>query len=320
MKGSAYMAASALFKKQRNKAGLALQEDALRYIEVEGTLSKPRVVKRVTVPSGGKAIRKNSLVDPGELLSPLQNMKARMGGFKVPVAFSLPSRDILIRVIEMPELEMNDAREALQWDFEKYFPYAFSDAAVDISKVENPLKGEPGTMSVLVAACRLRTVESVMRLAATAGMQLATIEPENVAMFRAALGPTLSFPGGYLAVFAENGVSQLILGYKDNGVLYRTSLIDINTVEEEQKDFTALVREIGNTLTFARNQYKELQVEHIMLGGHFVGEAGLKDVIEETTGLKVLVSDPWSPWGIPVPSDDALGWETAVGLAVRELS
>jgi len=245
---------------------------------------------------------------------------ASIGGFKVPVALSIPSRDILIRVIELPELEMDDAREALQWDFEKYFPYAFSDAAVDISRVENPLKGEPGMMSVLVAACRLRTVESVMRLAATAGMPLATIEPENVAMFRAALGPTLSFPGGYLAVFAENGVSQLILGYKDNGVLYRTSLVDVGTADEEQKDFSALVREIGNTLTFARNQYRELQLEHIMLGGAFAGDAGLKGVIEETTGLKVLVADPWSPWGIPVPSDDALGWETAVGLAVRELS
>ena len=314
------MAASALFKKTRNKAGLALHEDDLRYIELEGNLSRLRVAKKVSVPSGGNGIRKNSLVDAGELLAATQTLGSRIGGFKTPVAVSVPSRDILIRVVDLPELEMDDAPEALQWDFEKYFPYAFSDAAVDISRVENPLKGEPGMMSVLVAACRLRTVESVMRLAATAGMPLATIEPENVAMFRAALGPTLSFPGGYLAVFAENGVSQLILGYKDNGVLYRTSLVDVGTADEEQKDFSALVREIGNTLTFARNQYRELQLEHIMLGGAFAGDAGLKGVIEETTGLKVLVADPWSPWGIPVPSDDALGWETAVGLAVRELS
>ncbi len=313
-------AASALFKKTRNKAGLALHEDDLRYIELEGNMSRLRVAKKVSVPSGGKGIRKNSLVDAGDLLAPIQALGARIGGFKVPVALSLPSRDILIRVVDLPEMEINDTREALQWDFEKYFPYAFSDAAVDISKVENPQKNEPGTMSVLVAACRLRTVESVMRLAGTAGIQLATIEPENIAMFRAILGPSLSFPAGYLAVFSENGVSQIVLGYKDNGVLFRTSLLDIIEAQEGQKDFSPLVREVGNTLTFVRNQFRELAIEHILLGGAFVAEKGLKEVIEETSGLKVLITDPWGPWGIPIPSDDVLGWETAVGLAVRELS
>lgn len=313
-------AASALFKKTRNKAGLALHEDDLRYIELEGNMSRLRVAKKVSVPSGGKGIRKNSLVDAGDLLAPIQALGARIGGFKVPVALSLPSRDILIRVVDLPEMEINDAREALKWDFEKYFPYAFSDAAVDISKVENPQKNEPGTMSVLVAACRLRTVESVMRLAGTAGIQLATIEPENIAMFRAILGPSLSFPAGYLAVFSENGVSQIVLGYKDNGVLFRTSLLDIIEAQEGQKDFSPLVREVGNTLTFVRNQFRELAIEHILLGGAFVAEKGLKEVIEETSGLKVLITDPWGPWGIPIPSDDVLGWETAVGLAVRELS
>ncbi len=313
-------AASALFKKTKNKAGLALQEDALRYIEIEGTLSKPRVLKRVSIPSGGKAIRKNSLVDAGELLTSLQSMKSKVGGFKVPVAVSLPARDILIRVVDLPELELDDAREALQWDFEKYFPYAFSDAAVDISKIENPVEGEKGTMSVLVAACRLRTVESLMRVAETAGIELTTIEPEQVAMFRAALGPTLSFGGGYLLVFADNGASQLILGYKDNGILYRTSLVDVNVDESGRYDFSPLVREIGNTLTFVRNQYRELTLEHIMLGGMFAAETELRDNLQEITGMKVLTADYWSSWGLSSPVDDVLNWETAVGLAVRELS
>jgi len=315
------MAASALFRKNQNKAGLALQEDALRFIELEGGLSRLRVVRKCSVPAGERGIKKNTIAEAGELYAPLQTLRSRIGGFKAPVALSIPSRDILIRVVELPELELEDAREALKWDFEKYFPYEYTDAAVDISKVDNPLKGEQGMMSVLVAACRIRIVESLMRLANSLGMQIATIEPENVAMFRSVLGPTISFPAGYLAVFAEKGVNQLVLGYKDNGILYRTSLLEMNGGEDgRQQDFTALVREIGNTLTFVRNQYREIAVEQIMLGGAFGGETGLKEMIEDATGLKVMAADPWGPWGIPVPPDDVLGWETAVGLAVRELS
>ena len=314
-------AASALFKKKGgNSAGLALCENDIRYVELEGGLSRLKVAKRVSVPAGGKGVRKNSIADVGDLLAPLQALGSQIGGFKTPVAVSIPSRDTLIRVVDLPEMELGDARQALQWDFDKYFPYAFSDAAVDISRIDNPLKGEAGTMSLLVAACKLRTVESVMRMADTAGMPLAAIEPENVAMFRAVLGPTLSFPGGYLLLFAEDGVSQLVLGYKDNGVLYRTSLVDIVEGGDGERDFSPLVREVGNTLTFARNQYRELTVDHVALGGVLSGESKLKGVLEETTGLKVMVADPWGPWGITLHSGDTLGWEAAVGLAVRDLS
>ena len=137
MKGSGYIASSALFKKTQHKAGLALHEDDLRYIELEGNLSRLRVAKKFSVPSGGKGIRTNSLADAGDLLAELQALGDSIGGFKVPVVPSIPSRDILIRVIEMPELVVNDARETLRWDFEKYFPYAFSEAAVGISKASS---------------------------------------------------------------------------------------------------------------------------------------------------------------------------------------
>ena len=313
------MAASALFKKPTSKAGLALHENDLKYIELEGDLSNLKVVKKLSLPAGGKGVKKNSLADAGELLAPLQALGSRIGGFKAPVALSMPSRDMLIRVVDLPELELEDAREALKWDFEKYFPYAISDAAVDIARVENPIKGEPGTMSVLVAACKLRTVESVMRLAETAKIPLDTIEPENVAMFRSFVGPTLAFPAGFLALYSEEGVSQLILGYRDNGVLYRTSMIDVTLTEEGKHDFSQLVREVSNTLTFARNQYKDLLIEHIILGGPFARDSELKDIISETSGLKIITADPWSSWGIPTPAEDTVGWETAVGLAVRDL-
>jgi type IV pilus assembly protein PilM len=315
------MAASAFLKKTHNKAGLSLHENALRYVELEGNLSGAKVVRKMAVPTNGRGVKKNSLADPGELIAPLQELAVKIGGrFKAPVALALPSRDILIRILELPEMSLEDAREALQWDFDKYFPYAFTDAAVDMGRVENAVHVEKGMMSVLVAACRLRTVESVLRMAETAEIELSTIEPESVAMFRASLGPVTSFAGGYLAIFAEHDVTQLVLGYKDNGILYRTSLVDVPETADGARDFSPLVREVANTLTFVRNQYKELPLEHLMLGGSFAAQGGLGEILQETTGLKVLRVDPWSAWGLPVPPGESAGWEAAVGLAVRDLS
>ena len=56
------MSAASLFKSQ-NMAALALHEDYLRYVELDGTLSNLKIRKKVQVGSGGVAIRKDSLSD-----------------------------------------------------------------------------------------------------------------------------------------------------------------------------------------------------------------------------------------------------------------
>lgn len=292
---------AAAFLKSQNKAALALHEDYVRYVELDGDLSGLKLRRKLEVASGGMAIRKDSLSDVGALVPIFENLAGSLGGtFKSPVVLGVPSRDILIRVVELPELNMTDAREALKWDFEKFFPYAYSDAALDIARVDNPVTVEPGKMSVVVAACRLRTMESLMRVASSVGMTLAAIEPLNLAMFRAGLGPVSAYANGYLSVFAEKDITQLVLGYKDNGILYRTSLLEIPLNMEGQRNYGPLVREIANTLTFVKNQYRELVVELVMLGGSFGKDPRLLSELEEATGLKTLTMDVWETWGFPL--------------------
>ncbi len=314
------MTAASLFKSQ-NRAGLALHEDYFRYVELDGDLGGQKVRRKIQVASGGAAIRKDSLSDVGALVPVLENLAGSLGGtFKSPVTLGIPSRDILIRIIEVPEMVMEDAREALKWDFEKFFPYAYTDAAIDLARVDNPVAEEAGKMSLLVAACRLRTVESLMRVASNVGMNLAAIEPINIALFRSALGPVSAYANGYLAIFAEKDVTQIVLGYKDNGILYRTSMIEIPTNDEGTRDYAPLVREIVNTLNFVKNQYRDLVVDVLMVGGGYGMDSGLQQALEAATGLKTLKLNVWETWGMTMPEDGGSGWEAAIGLAVRDLS
>ncbi len=311
------MSASAFFKSQ-NRAALALHEDYLRYVELDGDLSGLKMRRKIQTATGGTAIRKDSLSDVGALLPAFENLGGSLGGgFKAPVTIGVPSRDILIRVIELPEMEMEDAKEALKWDFEKFFPYAYTDAAVDIARVDNPVNLDPGKMSVLVAACRLRTVESLMRVASSAGMDLAGIEPLNVAMFRPAWG-RVGLRRRVPFHLRREGSDPARLGYKDNGIC----------TGRPSSTFPLLVRVsgitpsrpgIGNTLTFVKNQYRELVVDLLMLGGGYGKDSRLQEALEAATGLKTLKMNVWETWGIAKPDDGNSGWEAAIGLAVRDL-
>ncbi|HCL79895.1 MAG TPA: hypothetical protein DIC53_08010 [Synergistaceae bacterium] len=312
------MVAAAFFR-SNVQAALALQEDCLRYIELEGGLSGLAVRTKISVPTGG-AIRKDTLADVAGLVPLFEQVAAQLGGrFKVPVTLGFPSRDILIRVIELPEMDLDDAREALKWDFEKHFPYAYGDAAVDIARVETP-SPSPGTMALLVASCRLRAVETVMRVADAVGMGLKAIEPLNVALFRGITGPLPAFEKGHLVLFSREGVTQIILGYGENGILYRSSLLDFKREENGVVEYSAFVREVINTLTFIRKEYRGLDVETFLLAGALAQETALAELLTAGTGLTCIAANPWNAWGLPLPEDEESGWETVMGLAVRDIS
>lgn len=308
------------FFRSNVQAALALQEDFLRYIELDGGLSSGLAVrKKISVPTAG-AIRKDTLADVAGLVPLFEQVAGKMGGqFRVPVTLGLPSRDILIRVVELPEMEFDDAREALKWDFEKHFPYAYGDAAVDIARVETTC-ASPGTMSLLVASCRLRAVESIMRVADSVGMRLKAIEPLNVALFRGITGPLSAFEKGHLVLFSRGGVTQIILGYGENGILYRSSLLDFTREENGVVEYGAFVREVINTLTFIRKEYRGLDVEAFLLAGPLAKETALAELLTAGTGLTCIAANPWSAWGLPLPEDEEGGWEAVMGLAVRDIS
>lgn len=312
------MAAAALFR-SNTRAALTLQEDFLRYLELEGDLSSLALRRRIEIPAA-RTVIKDSLADVSGLTPLLEQLRGEIGGrFRTPVNIGLPSRDILIRTVEFPAMDLQDAREALKWDFERHFPYPYDDAAVDLARVEVPGE-EPGKMSFVVAACRLRALESFMRVADSAGMKLNAIEPLNVALFRAIAGPFPVWENAYLVLSGRSGVTQIILGYRENGILYRSSLLDFPTTEDGEPDYGVLSREIRNTLIFVRKQYHGLMVDALLVGGALGKDALLIEALGRETGLKCGAANPWNAWGVQWPSDDDAEWEPALGLAVRDIS
>lgn len=312
------MAAAALFR-SKTRAALTLQEDFLRYLELEGDLSSLALRRKIEIPTA-RTVIKDSLADVSGLTPLLEQLRRELGGrFRAPVSIGFPSRDILIRTVEFPEMSLEDAREAMKWDFEKHFPYPYDDAAVDLARVEVPGE-EPGKMSLMVAACRLRTIESFMRVADSAGMKLNAIEPINVALFRALAGPFPIWENAYLVLSGRSGVTQIILGYKESGILYRSSLLEFTTAEDGGTEYGVLFREIRNTLTFVRKQYHGLLVDALLVGGALGKDALLIEALGRETGLKCGAANPWNAWGVQWPDDDDAEWEPALGLAVRDIS
>lgn len=311
-----------LFGKKHTLAGLSLGTGSLRYIELDGKPGGFTVSRSAQLPLEDAAVNQEMIADTQVLQSRLMQMKENLGGdWSSSVAMGVPSRDVLMRIVEMPVIDVDEAREALKWDFEKYFPFGYGEAAFDIAPVDTPGEGEipveGGNIKYLVAAARLQVVETLLETAKGAGINVEAVEPVNVPLYRCTRGVIERLASGSMVVSVGKASSQIIVGYGDNGILYRTLLVGGEAAMGLGEAFAAVSREVSSTFTYLGSQFREMKVEEIVLCGDFCEEPLLKESIESGSTVPLYVCDPWKTWGILGSPEQKTGWEAAVGLAVR---
>jgi len=303
-----------------NFAGLALHRDSLRYVELSGGRGALKVARQELIPIASGAIQKDSVSAMDAIVTAFEALKATIKSFKYPVILGVPSRDIILRLVEYPKMPIEDVKAALQFEFDKYFPYPYNEAAADVSEVEVPTPEAADKSTVLVATCRQRIVSDLMRGASRVGMSLAAIEPMNVAFFRAAIGPD-AHTGSYFVVFVEPETTQIMLGYKDNGILFRSTSADLTSREMRESDdgIMPILRDVQNTIIFAGNQYRGMAPNQLILGGIISKDSRLGELLETTASISVAPLNIWDLWRVAAPPGSAEGFEAAFGLAVRNL-
>ncbi|MDR2528152.1 MAG: pilus assembly protein PilM [Synergistaceae bacterium] len=303
-----------------NFAGVSLHGDSVRYLELSGGRGALKVVKQEVVPLGHGGVVKDALVDTGVVGAAFETLKAVVGGFRCPVCVGVPSRDVILRLVEYPKMSIDDVKEALQFEFDKYFPYPYAEAAADVSEVEVPNPEAADKSTVLVATCRQHIVVGLASAAQRVGMTISAVEPMNVAFFRAAIGPDTR-AGAYFVVFVEPESTQIMLGYKDNGILFRSTTVDLTSrdVRESDEGIMPILRDVQNTIIFAGNQYRGLEPNSLILGGIVGRDSRLAAQLGSLASMSVQSLDVWGLWRTSSPVGNAGGFEVAFGLAVRNL-
>ena len=99
------LVAYSFFGGKESRTALSIEGDGLRYLEIERRGGVFRVLSNLIQPLPPGTVQQELLGDPTKLLSALEELRARRGrGFILPVYVGLPSRDVMLRVVELPGL------------------------------------------------------------------------------------------------------------------------------------------------------------------------------------------------------------------------
>ncbi len=300
------------------RAGLFIFSGVMQYVELQKTRDGYTLGNCVDMPydigaAGGELFAAQEIIE--------NNLRAlrRAIGKKWPdrIYVGIQSKDVLLRTVELPQMDLRDIKNAFRYEFDRFFPIPVDDSVYDVAFVDRPAQDDATQGAVafcLASAVRRPAVENLMLAAQHVGLKISAIEPSPVACL---MGPVA--PMGY-NVYALAGLvsSMIVATYRDNGIVFRNTTQSFATAVPDNRTVQNFTRDLQATVNFATTQMRGFAPDRVYIGGYgaALGEKIQSSVAEVVTAPIELVN-PWQLWGIKGTPKDTYGWEASLGLALR---
>jgi len=170
--------------------GLDLSDLSLKSAWFSREGSQERVVSfgSCQIPQGGvvdgEIIREDLVADS------IRALLEKSGPKKIRtnrVICSLPETKAFLRIISVPEMTENEAKEAMKWEIEANIPLPLDQVDYDWQILPGKFCQEKGKMSVLVVAVSAGTVAQFHTVLEKCGLEVAGLETESIAQVRSLL-------------------------------------------------------------------------------------------------------------------------------------
>lgn len=247
-----------------NSAGLAIHDNFLRFLEID---EEDNVVRQeeVALPEG--CIVNGTIKIFEQLEAAFSEIHKRVGRLREPIVIGLPRGDSIIRILNLPNMSIEDVRGTIDLNFDEYFPYPRPDAVFDALRIITPADvHERDEITVLAVAAKRELIEKLLDMARKSGLPAGAVEPLDFSMLRA-----IPEAQEGLGIFAAP--QGIVVIYNGNGIFFRQA----NNLNGTQ--------DILNTMQFIESTYRHVRVTKLIF-------AGLNFQIGANAGIEMIsVSD-----------------------------
>ncbi|MEI7749671.1 MAG: type IV pilus assembly protein PilM [Candidatus Moraniibacteriota bacterium] len=170
--------------------GLDVSDLSLKalWLSREGSRDQVTSFGSVSVPQG--AIVDGEILKEDVVVESIRELVRTAGPKHIStrkVICSLPETKAFLRIISLPRMEREEAREAVKWEIEANIPLSLEQVHYDWQILPDMFATEKGKMSVLVVAVARSAAEQFCTVLERAGLEPIGLETESIAQVRSLL-------------------------------------------------------------------------------------------------------------------------------------
>jgi type IV pilus assembly protein PilM len=269
------------------------------------------------------------------------------------VVMALPEFSVFTRFLEFPGVKKEELRDAVYFEAKQYIPMPLEE--VQLSYITIGFNQEKNAPRVLLVAAPRKIIDIYINIAMSAGLELAAIETESVAMGRAMYRATKK-KDLVMLDFGANSTDMSILSegylvFSQSIAIGSDSLtqsvvnkfnFDYSRAEEFKRNYgvvdTVLEGKIYNVLSpiiesilvevrrgveFYKNKTLAAAPVDYILNGDGALLPGLTEYVAKSLGVNVAIATPWNSMKIDNKFKDIIAksgpsYSVAIGLALKD--
>lgn len=340
--------------------GLDIGSHSIKVVELERKNESLKLLTYGSIESQAGAVFSESELDQKKLSQKIKELikETRIRSRNVVTAF--PESLIFTRVIEIPEMNEHELKNAISWQAEQYIPVPISDIKLSWQILEKKSFDKHQKMKVLLVAAPLNLIDRYLKILSEAQLTPLIFETEILAIVRALDLPETGQP---TTAFVSIGATTSDICISDHGIIQFTRSIgtggialaraiaqelgfDLAQAEEYKKSyglledqlggkilqtikpvFDVIASEIDKAILSYQTRSPAQPVRRVVLTGGSTQLPGVVVYLAETLGMEVQIGDPWQNIQKTPEQEEKLkdvesqvNYAVAVGLAKRKVS
>jgi type IV pilus assembly protein PilM len=341
-----------LFSKEVEYFGIDVGSTGIRVVQLKRG-PRPALITYGHVPVDPRLAASDAPTDISKVASIVRQLVKDARISTKNVVAGVPSSKVFASIINTPKLGHAELGRAIALQADQYIPMALKDVRLDWV-VLGPGRTDQEQEVLLVAAPNTVT-NKYLSLFEQAGLELIALEPNAIALARAAVQPSdlavivldIGSLSSDITVVASN-MPKLLRSINIGGSTFVKAVAQSLGLDDAQADqFTRkfgltqtklegqvlkaikpsidqLIGEVDKSVKFFLAQYPQAKVEKIVLTGGTTALPELPTYLSTSTGLPVEIANAWTKVSYPASGQNTLmeistSYGVAVGLAERDM-
>jgi len=334
--------------------GLDIGATAVRLVELRGSGPQKALVKYGYIPIDSKIAMSDSKTDQQKLAAAIRDLITQSRVTTRNVAVGLPSLRVFTAVADIDRVPSNELSQSIYYQADSLIPTPVEESKIDWALTGDSPK-EQGKLEILLSSVPNAYTEQRLDMLEGIGLNVIAFEPDNLALVRALVPPTVQTPLVVVDVsktstdiiVSMGGIPRLSRAIPTGtDAIIRTASQNLNVDEKQAEQFVfkfgtskdklegqvyqailptidILTNEIDKSIKFFQGRYNGVKLDRLIVTGDASALPELPLYIANKFGLNVEIGNAWRNVAFPADRQNELAalsheFGVAVGLAERD--
>lgn len=342
--------------------GLDISDLSLKAVQIKKTADASEVIGINSVPLAQDVVVDGAIMKPDVFTEALKKLRAGSDLNALPanhIVCSLPEIKAFLRIIQIPKMDEEEAREAVKWEMGANIPLSIDQVHYDWQISDRNFSKDKTKMSVIVVAVPRIVIDQYLGILEAEELKVIGLEIESIAQTRSLITTKKK---NHTSLIVDIGDRRTSFVIALDGIPCFTSSIPLSShamtdaiakalgisIEEAEKTkraygvgsalkndhiFTALkpvlenfVQEINKSVGFYLTELKYSdEIDEVLLCGGGAKTKGIVPYLSRRLGRNISFGDPWVNVNLgkripPINREESVQYATAIGLSLKDFT